>query len=65
AADAQDVVNARGKSDGVALNQLPEGVGSLEELNERHRAEVEAVNEHEQQQEHEQEQQRQSPRVGR
>ncbi|MBB0050340.1 hypothetical protein D7209_37625, partial [Burkholderia cepacia] len=25
AADAQDVVNARGKSDGVALNQLPEG----------------------------------------
>ncbi|MBO1856679.1 hypothetical protein J4G52_24380 [Burkholderia cenocepacia] len=65
AADAQDVVNARGRSDGVALAALPEGVSSLEELNARRRAEVEAVNEHEQQQAHEQEQQRQSPRVGR
>ncbi|MFM0140595.1 LPD7 domain-containing protein [Caballeronia grimmiae] len=51
AATAQDVVNARGRSEGVALNELPEGTASLEELNVRQRAEAEAVGEHEQQKE--------------
>ncbi|MFM0381589.1 hypothetical protein PQQ72_31715 [Paraburkholderia strydomiana] len=64
AAPAQEVVNARGKGDGVSLSRLPEGVTSLEELNVRQRAEAEAVSEREQQSK-EQEQRHQSPRMGR
>lgn len=43
------MVNARGTSDGVTENQLPEGVESLEELNIQQQREFEAVEEHEQQ----------------